>query len=109
MMGCFPCFGSASQREEEEEVKKRNEGKGGGGCKGASLSHHGGSGEKVGIFRGEIFFLRESRGSDGPSLLRFRSICLFSADRFSFLIDLWSYCSWPRFRTFNVSFLNNAN
>ncbi|URE37541.1 serine threonine-protein kinase [Musa troglodytarum] len=43
-MGCFPCFGSASQREEEEEkVKKRNEGKGGGGCKGASLSHHGGS------------------------------------------------------------------
>ncbi|THU47447.1 hypothetical protein C4D60_Mb09t15620 [Musa balbisiana] len=44
MMGCFPCFGSASQREEEEEeVKKRNEGKGGGGCKGASLSHHGGS------------------------------------------------------------------
>ncbi|CAD5167875.1 unnamed protein product [Musa acuminata subsp. malaccensis] len=44
MMGCFPCFGSASQREEEEEeVKKRNEGKGGGGFKGASLSHHGGS------------------------------------------------------------------
>ncbi|KAJ8472006.1 hypothetical protein OPV22_026349 [Ensete ventricosum] len=45
-MGCFPCFGSARRREEEEEeeeVKKRNEGKGGGGCKGASLSHHGGS------------------------------------------------------------------
>ncbi|CAL9078092.1 unnamed protein product [Musa textilis] len=43
-MGCFPCFGSAGQRE-EEEVKKKNEGKAGGvyqkASSAATASNHG--------------------------------------------------------------------
>lgn len=49
-MGCFPCFGSASQRE-EEEVKKKNEGKAGGAyhkdSSAATASNHGSIGKKV--------------------------------------------------------------